>query len=140
MNVNVSKPRVSALTTRVMRSNKSHGNESTEIALLKLMRSNGIRGWRRRVKLTGSPDFVFTRERVALFVDGCFWHGCKCRKLPVSNVSFWKEKFRTNRIRDLRVSRSLRQAGWQVVRIKEHEIKKQPHRVLRRLLLALTKT
>lgn len=121
-----------------MRSNKSHGNESTEIALLKLMRANGVRGWRRRVKLTGSPDFVFKRERVALFVDGCFWHGCKCRKLPVSNVSFWKEKFRMNRTRDSRVSRWLRKAGWAVIRIKEHEIKKQPYRAVRRIQSALT--
>lgn len=71
----------------------------------------------------GQPDFVFPAERVAVFVDGCFWHGCPrhCR-IPASNVTFWQRKFEANTQRDLLVTRTLRQLGWRVVRIWEHSL------------------
>lgn len=69
------------------------------------------------------PDFVFQRARVAVFVDGCFWHGCpRHGTKPSSNKSFWREKLAKNRERDRRVTRTLRRAGWQVVRIWEHAL------------------
>ncbi len=85
------------------------------------------------------PDFVFRRvlpdgsQGVAVFVDGCFWHGCpKHANLPVNNRAFWRRKLAVNRARDLLVSKSLRKMGWRVVRIWEHEL--ADHRAcLRRL-------
>src|SRR5437016_4572283 len=84
------------LRSRIMRSNKSRGNFSTELTLLRMLRCNRISGWRRGVTIKGRPDFVFKRERVAVFIDGCYWHGCKCRRLPKKNRRYWQEKFQTN--------------------------------------------
>jgi DNA mismatch endonuclease (patch repair protein) len=73
----------------------------------------------------GKPDFVFPREKVAVFVDGCFWHrhpGCKFAYTPKSRVKFWLRKFELNVARDKAVMRSLRKAGWRVARIWECEL------------------
>ena len=117
---------------------KSNGNKSTEGALIRMMRREGIKGWRRGYSLFGSPDFVFPRERVAVFVDGCFWHGhpTRCR-IPATNTAYWEAKIRRNKARDRRVTRTLRERGWKVVRIWEHLIK-QP-RTVKRLQKALEK-
>ena len=117
---------------------RSNGNKSTEGALIRMMRREGIKGWRRGYPLFGSPDFVFPRERVAVFVDGCFWHGhpVRCR-IPATNTAYWEAKIGRNKARDRRVTRALRARGWQVVRIWEHLIN-QP-RTIRRLLKALGK-
>ena len=83
------------------------------------------------------PDFVWRRERVAVFVDGCFWHGCPWHGTkPSSNKSFWREKLGRNRTRDVLVSRTLRQAGWRVLRIWEHTLPRAARdaAVLERLL------
>jgi DNA mismatch endonuclease (patch repair protein) len=125
------------LRSRIMRSNKSHGNLSTELSLVRLMRVNRISGWRRRVLITGRPDFVFKPQRVALFIDGCYWHGCKCRRLPKKNRRYWQEKFEANQARDARVTRQLRAEGWNVLRFWEHQIKKEPQLVMRRIARAL---
>jgi DNA mismatch endonuclease, patch repair protein len=126
------------LRSRIMRSNKSHGNLSTEVTLLRLLQSRGISGWRRKVAISGRPDFVFQRERVALFIDGCYWHGCKCRRLPNKNRAYWQAKFRDNQSRDRRTSRLLRASGWHVIRIWEHELKKNPQIVTNRINRILT--
>jgi DNA mismatch endonuclease, patch repair protein len=122
-----------ALRSRIMRSNKSHGNFSTELTFLRLLRSAGISGWRRRVALLGRPDFVFKRERLAIFIDGCYWHGCKCRRLPKKNRQYWQQKFKTNQLHDRRITRELRRAGWRVIRFWEHELKKSPVSVVLRI-------
>jgi len=71
------------------------------------------------------PDFVWRRERVAVFVDGCFWHGCPWHGTkPASNKSFWQQKLARNKERDRLVSRRLRRAGWKVVRVWEHALPK----------------
>src|SRR5882724_4011725 len=88
------------LRTRIMRSNKSRGNTTTELRLMKLMRMFGIHGWRRGILLPGHPDFAFRDLRVVVFVDGCFWHGCTCKKTPKLNRDFWEGKFEANRLRD----------------------------------------
>lgn len=100
---------------------RSSGNKSTEHALIKVMRREGITGWRRKYPLIGKPDFVFRKDRVAVFVDGCFWHGhpTRCR-LPATNREYWKKKIERNRARDREVTETLGQKGWQVVRIWEH--------------------
>lgn len=72
------------------------------------------------------PDFVFTQPKLAVFVDGCFWHGCsQCRRnlKPKTNRSFWNSKIEANRSRDRRNSRNLRAKGWRVIRIWEHSLK-----------------
>lgn len=127
-----------ALRSRIMRSNKSHGNLSTEVTLLRLLQSRGISGWRRKVAILGRPDFVFKRERVAVFIDGCYWHGCKCRRLPKKNRAYWQAKFSDNQSRDRRMSRLLRASGWHVIRIWEHELKKKPQIVVNRINRILT--
>lgn len=74
--------------------------------------------------LTGKPDFVFPRLKIAVFLDGCFWHGCPshCR-MPSSNINYWNKKIEKNKIRDKKIAKALKMKGWQVIRIWEHEIK-----------------
>jgi len=111
------------------------------VRLLKALRTARIGGWRRRVRLLGSPDFVWRRERVALFVDGCFWHACpRHGRVPKSRKDFWVPKLATNKERDRAVSRALRAAGWRVLRIWEHDlVRKHEKRLLARLRLALAR-
>jgi DNA mismatch endonuclease (patch repair protein) len=81
----------------------------------------------------GRPDFVFREERLAVFVDGCFWHCCpKCGNMPASNREFWRTKLGKNKLRDRHVTRTLRTEGWKVLRIWEHELS-APDRVVKRL-------
>ncbi len=107
---------------------RGRGNKSTEIALARLFRRAKISGWRRHLRLVGIPDFAFPLLRLAVFVDGCFWHGCPhCRRnAPSTNRSFWHEKIAANRGRDREVRRLLHRSGWTVLRIWEHELKNQP--------------
>jgi DNA mismatch endonuclease (patch repair protein) len=124
--------------SEVMSRIRSRGNRDTELELAKLFRANGITGWRRHQPVFGKPDFIFRKLRVAVFVDGCFWHGClQHATKPRNNAAFWRRKFVANKARDLLVNRTLRKAGWRVVRIWEHELKKSSvHRALRKLRLA----
>jgi len=112
---------------------RGHGNKDTELRLIKIFRLFGIIGWRRKQKLFGKPDFVFRKQRVVVFVDGCFWHGCpKCYRRPSSNKKYWDRKFVRNRERDQQVTRLLRKSGWRVLRVWEHDLK-HPRRLLHRL-------
>lgn len=100
-------------------------NRSTEMRVAAYLIGSGFSGWKRHPKeVTGCPDFCFIRQRVAIFVDGCFWHGCpKCRRnLPFSRRGFWRRKITSNRQRDRRVVRSLRRQGFIVLRIWEHDL------------------
>ena len=120
----------------IMRAVRSTGNKATEIVLMKLMRERQITGWRRHVSLHGKPDFVFRKQKVAVFVDGCFWHGCSkhCR-MPKGNRKYWQTKIVTNKVRDASVTRTLRRASWRVLRVWEHELaKKNEARLVRRIL------
>lgn len=96
---------------------RSRGNRATELRFIWLLRSFRIKGWRRGSKLPGRPDFVFLGSRVAVFVDGDFWHGNpRGFRLPKSNVDYWAKKIQGNRLRDETVNRSLETLGWRVVR------------------------
>ncbi|MBN1903229.1 DNA mismatch endonuclease Vsr [Candidatus Sumerlaeota bacterium] len=121
----------------IMAQVKSNGNRSTEVRLIAVLRENHISGWRRRYPLEGKPDFVFPRSRVAVFVDGCFWHGHpkKCR-MPKQNREYWENKIAHNVARDRQVTCMLREKGWKVVRIWEDCVQKPS--TLRRLWKALT--
>jgi DNA mismatch endonuclease, patch repair protein len=119
---------------------KWRGNRATELALCDLLRDNGIKGWRRHLKLPGTPDFAFVSERTAVFVDGCFWHGCKpCSKgrRPVNNAAFWAAKIDANKRRDRKTSLLLRDKGWRVVRVWEHTIERRPETAVRRICRSL---
>ena len=108
------------------------GNKDTELVLAHLFRANRITGWRRQQPIFGKPDFVFPKQRIAVFVDGCFWHGCpRHGTQPKQNRKFWETKIARNKARDRKVTRVLRKKGWQVLRIWEHELTK-PERVLAR--------
>lgn len=118
---------------------RSRDNSSTELKLIALMRAAGISGWRRRSKLRGRPDFVFTGRGVVVFVDGCYWHGCrKCSLSAKSNTNYWKQKISGNVKRDRANSRGLRSDGWAVVRIWEHELKATPMKALAKIMVAIT--
>jgi DNA mismatch endonuclease (patch repair protein) len=119
---------------------RSHGNKDTEIVLAKFFRRHKITGWLRNQKIFGKPDFVFRRKRLAVFVDGCFWHGCpKHGMQPVGNRSFWQRKFARNKARDRLVNRTLRRSSWRVLRIWGHELAKKNHgQLLRRIHDRLT--
>ena len=119
----------------VMSRIRSRGNKSTELAMIKIFRANGITGWRRHLNMCGKPDFVFQKLHVAVFVDGCFWHGCpKHSGRPSNNRGFWEKKLNANRKRDRKVTRMLRAKGWKVCRVWEHELTvKNTGRLLGRL-------
>lgn len=105
-----------------------------EIRLRQYLFSGGLRGYRLHYKLIGKPDIVFTRKKVAVFIDGCFWHKCpKCFKGPKTNKKFWTEKIESNIRRDKKVNRELKKQEWHVVRIWEHELKKDLDRVYRKI-------
>jgi DNA mismatch endonuclease (patch repair protein) len=109
--------------SKLMAKVRGHGNKSTELRFMKLLRRWRVRGWRRNHRLVGLPDFIFMQARVAVFVDGCFWHGCKQHsRMPNANRSYWLKKLTQNKSRDRVVNSALRQAGWRVLRIWEHEL------------------
>ena len=118
-----------------MRAVKSKGGRSTEAKLRAALVSHGIRGWRINAdELPSKPDFVFEKELLAIFVDGCFWHGCpKCYRRPRSNRSYWDAKVTKNIERDRRQRRKLRKFGWSVIRLWEHEFKVDSSAALKRI-------
>jgi DNA mismatch endonuclease (patch repair protein) len=105
--------------SRIMAAIHSRGNTTTELLLAKLLWGAGLRGYRKHWPVAGKPDFAWPGRKVAVFVDGCFWHGCRCKYLPRTNTEFWRNKIETNKGRDRRISRTLRRRGWTVIRIKE---------------------
>lgn len=109
-----------------------------EKMLAELLDAKGL-VWKSHVKsLPGSPDFVFEIDKVAVFVEGDFWHGWRFpqwrHKLPPK----WQDKIEKNRSRDLRNHRKLRRAGWKVIRIWEHQLVRNPAKCVDRILAALT--
>jgi DNA mismatch endonuclease (patch repair protein) len=123
----------------VMSRIRGSGNKETELRLIAIFRAQAITGWRRHWPVFGKPDFVFPTEKLAVFVDGCFWHGCpKHAVKPKQNAAFWRKKIATNKARDRLVNRTLRRKGWRVLRIWEHELaRKNERRLLARLRRAL---
>lgn len=118
---------------------RSSRNQTTELKFVALLHAAKVRGWRRNYPLVGKPDFVFPVPKLAVFVDGCFWHGHNCgRNLkPKRNAVAWRIKITGNQFRDRRVARNLRTAGWTVIRVWECRLAKQPAVCLRRIERAL---
>ena len=103
--------------SEIMSRIRSRGNAATELRFIKIMRLRRITGWRRGSKLPGQPDFVFPKNRVAVFIDSDFWHGNPREfRLPRSNLRYWRRKILSNKERDRRVNRTLRAEGWRVLR------------------------
>lgn len=124
--------------SEVMALIRSKGNKVTELGLASLFRSAGISGWRRNQKVFGKPDFVFRKHHLAVFVDGCFWHGCpRCYRGPDSNRKYWNAKILRNRQRDREVARALRKAGWRLIRVWECALAERPAACTRKIQAAL---
>jgi DNA mismatch endonuclease (patch repair protein) len=120
--------------SEVMSRIKGKGNKDTELVMIQILRNHHISGWRRNQAVFGKPDFVFPKQKVALFVDGCFWHGCpKHSNMPKNNREFWEAKLQGNKDRDKLVSRELRKMNWKIIRVWEHELS-DTDRVVKRLL------
>jgi DNA mismatch endonuclease, patch repair protein len=113
----------------------SRGNRSTDRKLAAILRAHKISGWKMHTStVLGRPDFYFPVHRIAIFVDGCFWHACKkCFRMPTSNRVFWVTKLSKNTKRDREVTRALKQQKITVLRIWEHDLEKSTYR-LRRLI------
>jgi DNA (cytosine-5)-methyltransferase 1 len=128
------------LRSRIMRAVKS-SNTSVEKILRKALCSVGLRGYRLHdARVPGTPDVVFRRQRVAVFVDGCFWHGCpKCYREPQSKKEYWRMKVRRNIERDNTVNSACFDAGWRVVRFWEHDVIGAPARAASAVLRAVRK-
>ena len=128
-----------AKRSEVMAAVRPKGNRSTELRLAKALRRHGLKGWRRHQKIylgdhTTRPDFIFPLKRVAIFVDGCFFHCCPLHGTkPASRRAYWLPKLAANRRRDRRISVRLRRNGWKVIRIWEHSLRNDIDRCVGRI-------
>lgn len=114
----------------VMGKVRSNGNKSTELRLIRIFKECNIKGWRRNYPIKGRPDFVFSNNKIAVFVDGCFWHGHDCRNVtPDDNKEFWDKKLSKNKERDISATERLTARGWKVIRIWECELKKKNEQI-----------
>jgi DNA mismatch endonuclease (patch repair protein) len=111
-----------ATRSKIMASIRSK-NTRPELAIRKLL---WIKGKRYRVhdrSIIGRPDISSKKAKLAVFIDGCFWHGCSCSNEPSTNASFWKSKISTNKRRRTTVRQKLSDQGWRVLEFWEHEIR-----------------
>ena len=126
---------VSAVRSRAMSAVRGKGNRSTETAFRMALVREGIRGWTlHRKDIAGRPDFYFARRKVAVFIDGCFLHGCpKCGHVPKTRSTFWRTKIERNKSRDKSTGQKLRRSGVKVVRMWEHELQRDMARSVEKL-------
>lgn len=108
-----------------------------EMKLRRALWGLGLR-YRLNTKLPGRPDLVFPRARIAIFVDGCFWHGCPqhCNR-PKTNSDFWENKLSSNIERDKRVNAELLAMDWTALRFWEHEISENLEKVIEQIVSSL---
>jgi DNA mismatch endonuclease (patch repair protein) len=118
--------------SQVMAAVKSSGNRSTERRLRALLIKYGIRGWQLQYReLPGTPDFIFPKKHIVIFIDGCFWHGCpKCYRRPKSKHRYWDNKLQNNILRDKKVNSILKRNGWKVMRFWEHSLRKSKDSII----------
>lgn len=110
----------------IMQKVRSKNNKSTELKLIQIFKENGIKGWKRNYSVKGHPDFVFLDKKVAVFVDGCFWHGHDCRNTrPSDNAEYWEKKRARNIRHDKEITAMFERRGWTVLRIWECGLKKK---------------
>lgn len=116
---------VSTVTSKTMAAIKGKNNRTTELKLRMALIRRKINGFRLHAKdLPGNPDFVFRKEKIAIFVDGCYWHGCpKCGHIPKTRSAFWSAKIKRNKKRDKQKNKELKGIGVRPLRFWEHELK-----------------
>lgn len=126
MEKNIETPVVSPAVHKAMVGNK-RANTKPELLVRHWLRRAGLTGYRLQWKAPGRPDVAWPGKRVALFINGCFWHRCpKCNLgLPKSNVEYWVMKFNRNVERDKKSLAELEEMGWKVHVIWECELKKK---------------
>lgn len=121
----VSKEKRSEIMRRVRSS-----DSVIEFELRALLRSHGLRYRKNVAKLFGKPDIVFKKTKLVVFVDSCFWHGCKRHgRIPSSNRTYWEQKIHRNRLRDTAVNRYYKKSGWSIFRVWEHDLRAAPNEV-----------
>lgn len=112
--------------SEIMSAVHSKQNKTTELRLIEIFKEHKITGWRRNYKVKGHPDFVFLDKKIAIFVDGCFWHGHDCRNTrPSDNQEYWQKKRERNIRHDKEITALFESRGWTVIRIWECELKKK---------------
>jgi len=116
---------VSLERSRIMSAIRGKSNKSTEVRLRMALVRHGIGGWVLHPdELPGRPDFYFPQSGIAVFVDGCFWHGCRrCGHIPKTRSEFWGAKLMRNQTRDRMTNQRLRRLGVIVIRLWEHNFK-----------------
>lgn len=130
------KPRRGLSRSEIMKRVKQKGT-GAELALRSALHAAGLRfRLHRRIEAI-TVDIVFSGPRVAVFVDGCFWHGCpKHATYPKTNQDYWLPKLAANKERDERQTRHLRKTGWKVIRVWEHDCQPPAQRVVNRIVKA----
>ena len=125
--------------SRNMAAIRGEGNFSTEQRLRMCLVRAGLRGWLVRPQnLPGKPDFFFPVASLAVFVDGCFWHGCpNCSRIPKTRRPFWSLKIQRNQARDKKTTASLQARRVSVLRVWECQLRNDPHKAMRRITRAL---
>ena len=119
---------VSLTRSRSMAAVKGKNNSTTERILRMALVRSGISGWITHASLPGKPDIYFPKQKIAIFLDGCFWHGCStCGHIPKTNTLFWATKIERNRQRDQKNTRLLRGQGVSVIRAWEHSLRSRRH-------------
>ena len=109
-----------------MMSSVKHRGSKIEKEVGDILRANGIRYRSHSGTLPGKPDFYFTKQKIVIFVDSCFWHGCRYHgSIPKSHTVFWRKKILRNRERDREINKTYRKMGWRVLRIWQHTLKKE---------------
>lgn len=126
--------------SRIMSGIRGKRNKSTELCLRMGLVRAGIRGFvLHPPNVPGKPDFYFPKKNLAVFVDGCFWHGCKiCGHIPKTNTNFWALKIQRNLARDAKTTRLLRRRRIKVFRFWEHQLKDNPGSCIRALSKCLS--
>ena len=109
-----------------------------EILLRKELWRNGFRYRKNSTKYFGKPDIVLPKHKTVIFVDSCFWHGCKKHgSMPQTRREFWENKINRNKSRDKEVSRFYKKEGWNIVRIWEHDLTKDLHKASKDILIKI---
>ena len=106
-------------------------NTCPELAIRKILWSKGYRYRIHDKTVPGTPDVVMKTNKVSIFIDGCFWHGCrKCYKEPKTNTKFWREKIQNNKKRRSKIKKMLRNQGWKILEYWEHQVNVEPKHVV----------
>ena len=115
-------------------------NTGPEVKLRKLLYARGIRGYRIHYNISGKPDLVFVKMKIAIFIDGCFWHMCPvCFQEPETRKEFWMKKIKSNVERDNKINEQLLNEGWTIIRFWEHDVRKNPEQIIGKISLLLQK-